>query len=401
MKIVLAYFEKFIDMSGGIERVCCNMANAMVKRGHDVTIVYCYGGTGKPFYALDPAVKMVNLMAIHPEKWKKPSLGQCVTGMDKVVRELIRVVDANRAREWNESCKGRMIRPEIQQALAEIQPDVIVSLRFETSNYLLNTAKVKVPVVSRSYISPSVILKKAPKGELTAIEKSAVAHVQLQTDIAAMREYCPRAHIVCIPNAVPQYEKHAELGTDKKIYTIINAARLNKEQKRQHLLVDAFAKVAHDFPNWNVELWGGGNESGASYAQELRGKIHQYGLDDRVFLKGESNHILDEYVKADLFCFPSAYEGFPNAMAEAMSAGLPVVAYRSCSGVPALVENQKNGILVDDGVEALSKGLSQLMGNQELRVSLGKAARHSMEQYAPEAMWDQWERLFIQTVGRV
>lgn len=70
MKIALAYFEKFIEMSGGIERVCCNMANAMVKRGHDVSIIYCYGRSGKPFYALDPSVKVYNLMALHPEKWK-------------------------------------------------------------------------------------------------------------------------------------------------------------------------------------------------------------------------------------------------------------------------------------------------------------------------------------------
>lgn len=50
MKIVLAFFERFINMSGGIEKVCCNLANTMTERGHDVSIIYCYGKSGKPFY---------------------------------------------------------------------------------------------------------------------------------------------------------------------------------------------------------------------------------------------------------------------------------------------------------------------------------------------------------------
>lgn len=273
MKIALAYFEKFIEMSGGIERVCCNMANAMVKRGHDVSIIYCYGRSGKPFYALDPSVKVYNLMALHPEKWKKLSLSQCVSGPDKLIREIIRAFAPNKARDWNESVKGRMILSEIQQVLGKCQPDIIVSLRFETGNYLLNTANVKIPVVMRSYISPKVILPKAPAGELTAIEKSAATHVQLQSDISDMKAFCPHANIVWIPNAVPQYEQQADLMKDKATYKIIHVGRMNKEQKQQHLLVDSFALLANEFPNWTVEFWGGGNESGVAYADELRKKF--------------------------------------------------------------------------------------------------------------------------------
>lgn len=393
MKIALAYFEKFIEMSGGIERVCCNMANAMVKRGHDVSIIYCYGRSGKPFYSLDPSVKVYNLMALHPEKWKKLSLSQCVSGPDKLIREIIRAFAPNKARDWNESVKGRMILSEIQQVLGKCQPDIIVSLRFETGNYLLNTANVKIPVVMRSYISPKVILPKAPAGELTAIEKSAATHVQLQSDISDMKAFCPYANIVWIPNAVPQYEQQADLMKDKATYKIIHVGRMNKEQKQQHLLVDSFALLANEFPNWTVEFWGGGNESGVAYADELRKKISDYGLSDRVFLKGENRHIVDEYVKGDIFCFPSAYEGFPNALAEAMSAGLPAVAFRSCSGTADLIEDHKNGILVKDGVDALAGGLRELMNDQKMRAVIGQHARDSMHGYAPEIIWDKWENL--------
>lgn len=393
MKIALAYFEKFIEMSGGIERVCCNMANALVERGHEVSIIYCYGRSGEPFYPLDPSVKLYNLMALHPEKWKNPSLSQCVSGKSKLIRELIRAFNANKAQDWNEKVKGRMIREEIRQTIGECKPDVIVALRFETANYLLNAAEIKIPVVVRSYISPRVILPKAPAGELSAIGKSAAAHVQLQSDIPDMKAFCPSAHIVWIPNAVPQYSRQADLVAPKEKYTIIHVGRMNKEQKRQHLLIDAFARLAAEFPQWNVEFWGGGNESGASYAEELRKKIREYGLEDRVFLKGESTHIIDEYVRGDIFCFPSAYEGFPNALSEAMSAGLPPIVFKSCTAAAALVEEGKTGMLSDDGADALAQKLKQLMADRELRIRMGKNAHEEMMKYAPEKIWNQWEQL--------
>lgn len=400
MKIALAYFEKFIEMSGGIERVCCNMANALAERGHEVSVIYCYGRSGKPFYPLDSSVKLYNLMVLHPEKWKKPALGQCISGKDKLIREFIRTFNANKARDWNEHVKGQMIREEIRHTIQKIQPDIIVSFRYETSNYLIHSAHIQVPIITMFHMDPAFIMPRMPKGELQAIEKSAAAQVLLPHDAKVVKKYCPGANIVWIPNAVPQYEKQTDLASEKKVYKIINAARLNKPQKRQHILIDAFARLAADFPQWIVELWGGGNESGASYAEELKKKICEYGLENRVFLKGESSHIIDEYIKGDIFCFPSAYEGFPLAMTEAMSAGLPPVVFKSCTAAASLIEDGKTGILSDDGADALAQKLKQLMTNQEKRVEMGRNARKAMEDYCPEHIWDMWEKLIGQIVRR-
>lgn len=400
MKIVLAYFEKFIEMSGGIERVCCNMANALAERGYEVSVIYCYGRAGKPFYPLNSSVKLYNLMAQHPEKWKKPALGQCISGKDKLIRELIRAFNPNKARDWNENIKGKMIREEIRHTVQNIQPDVIVSFRYETSNYLIHSAHIQVPIITMFHMDPAFIMPRMPKGELQAIEKSAAAQVLLPHDAKVVKKYCPGANVVWIPNAVPQYEERADLSSEKKVYKIINAARLNKPQKRQHILIDAFARLAAEFPQWTVELWGGGNESGASYAEELQKKIREYGLEDRVFLKGESSHIIDEYIKGDIFCFPSAYEGFPLAMTEAMSAGLPPVVFKSCTAAASLIEDGKTGMLSDDGADALAQKLKQLMINQEKRAEIGRNARKSMEDYCPEHIWDMWEDLIGQIVRR-
>lgn len=157
--------------------------------------------------------------------------------------------------------------------------------------------------------------------------------------------------------------------------------------------------MAKDYPDWRVELWGGGNDSGASYAKELREQIRKYYLENQVFLKGESTHIINQYKKSDIFCFPSAYEGFPLAMTEAMSSGLPVVGFKSCTAVVDLIDDGRTGVLVDDGAESFAKGMKILMDSREKREKMGAQAREAMKGYAPEAIWNMWEKLLNEVVS--
>lgn len=86
-------------------------------------------------------------------------------------------------------------------------------------------------------------------------------------------------------------------------------------------------------------------------------------------------------------------------MTEAMSAGLPVVAYRSCPAVNELVKDGETGLLVGDGVDALAEGLKKLMGDERLRKQMGRAAHETMKEFAPEKIWDQWEVLMKDVVA--
>ena len=138
---------------------------------------------------------------------------------------------------------------------------------------------------------------------------------------------------------------------------------------------------------------------GAIYTEELNGIIHKYRLEERVKLCGNTDNVLSVYRRASIFAFPSAFEGFGLAMTEAMSAGLPVVAYKSCPAVNELVKDGKTGLLVDDGAEALAEGLRKLMKDQELREEMGRAAHEEMHTYAPEKIWDQWEALMKKVIA--
>lgn len=391
MKIMMAYFERFVGMSGGVEHMLCALANEMVQRGHEVHIVYCYGDKGEVFYPLNKAVQLHNLMSLNPNKWKDPILAHCISNRTKMIREFIRLFNSGKARNYNESAKGKMIAHEIKYFIDKIQPDVIVSFRYETSNYLINLAKVTIPIVTRSFMNPEFMLKNAPEGELKAIKKSAAIHVLVKRDVPVMEKLFPGAHVVWIPNPVPQYEEQANLKRKKKVYTIINLARLNKAQKQQHLLVQAFGKLMKDYPDWKVEIWGNESDAHKSYTKELKKIISDIHGENQIFLMGPTKNVKEKYLYSDIFCFPSAYEGFGNSLAEAMSAGVPPVVFRSCPAVGELVTDQKNGVRCDDGVKGLTAALKDLMDHPEKRARLGQAARDSMKQYSPKHVFDLWE----------
>ena len=401
MRLMLAYFERFVGKSGGIERVCCNMANEMIRRGHEVCITYCFGGEGKPFYPLDEKTAVINLMDVNGQKGARPDLSQCVPAWEKAVREGMRLFSKKAARQWNESYKGRMIRENIRDAVERFRPDLIISFRYETSNYLINSAGITIPVITMFHIDPDSALKTAPSGELSALEKSVFAQVLLPSDREKVQGYCPKANVVWIPNIVPQYQQTADLEKEKDTYHIINVARLNKKQKRQHLLIDAFSRIADRFPQWTVEFWGGEDSKG-EYTSELKDQIRQTGLEKRIFLRGTSEDILPVYLQADIFCLPSAYEGFPAAMTEAMSAGLPVVAFRTCPAVHELTKDGVSGFLAEDGPAALAEKLAILMQSREKRVQFGAAARRAMHQkrYSAVGIWDSWESLMKEAVAQ-
>ena len=115
-----------------------------------------------------------------------------------------------------------------------------------------------------------------------------------------------------------------------------------------------------------------------------------------VFRGGATDNVLDVYNKAAIFAFPSAYEGFPLALTEAMSAGLPAVGCKSCPAVNELIKDGENGFLCENGVDAFAQALEKLMSDEELREKMGQAAKEDMKQYDPDKIWDMWEKLIEQ-----
>lgn len=386
MKVFMVHFMKFAGIAGGLERLLCNLSNALSHRGHEVYILTYDEKGGEPFYPLDSSVQLVNLWQMNHEPERMPL-------RKKLGREITRLRGPQAMAGWYERYRAAYIVPEAKKMYDSIRPDVILVYK-HNSSWLVSQFSGECPVIQLCRNDPRTRFPEMSAGQRRAISQDALIQALTPQFQRMLQEAFPYTKTICIPNAVPQFSHHADLAEKKNAYTILCTGRLTRESKRQHLLIDAFARLAEEFSTWHVDIWGDGKED---YKRQLRDQIAQLHLKGRVFLRGTTKQIYAEYPKADLFAFPSAFEGFPNSMAEAMSAGLPVVAFASCSGVNEILRNGETGFLTADGVEAFSDGLRKLMTSQELRAAMGAAAARSMTRFAPEKIWDQWER----TLGSV
>lgn len=387
MNILLANLTKMVGDSGGMAKVTCAFAHEMKVRGHRVSLVYSDVQTGDFYYPLD---KDIPAYDIRHYKGKSISYPWYL----KVKREFYRTFDKQKARTVNDEFAASFLLGHLKDVLQTVQPDVIVSFQPAASKMLLCDLQTKIPVITMSHGDPEDYFHTYPKEEIPALEKSAVCQVLLPSFEQHLKKHLPNVKTVVIGNAIPQYDVQADLSAPKDTYKILFVGRLSKNHKRPHLLIEAFAGLADEFPNWNVELWGA--EDGKAYYKELQLLIKKHHLENRVFLKGPTNDVPSVLQQGDIFAFPSAYEGFGLALGEAMSMGLPAVGYKSCSAVNELIKDGENGYLCEDGIEPLRIALQKIMKNQQIRMQMGKGAKISMEKYSSKAIWNEWNILLEQ-----
>lgn len=393
MNILLVNIAKMKNDSGGLAKVTCNFANEMIKRGHAVSLIYSDDlADGDFFYPVDEQVKSYDLRHMNGESIDYPL-------WMKAKREFMRPFDKISARTINTEFNKKYLLGKLDKLVNEIKPDVIVASQPAASKMLLCDLDVDIPVITMSHGDPEDYFHTYPKAEIPSLSKSAVCQVLLPSFEQHIKNYLPETKTVTIGNAIPQFDFAADLGADKEQYKIIFVGRLTKNHKRPHLLIEAFARLADKYPEWIVELWG--MRDRAVYFKELEHIISSNDLKDRAFIMGATNEVPAKLRDADVFAFPSAFEGFGMALAEGMSVGLPAVGYASCPAVNELIKDGETGFLVDDGVEPFAEALDKLMSDKELRVKMGKAAKKDMAQYAPEKIWDAWEELMKKVVNSV
>jgi glycosyltransferase involved in cell wall biosynthesis len=171
-------------------------------------------------------------------------------------------------------------------------------------------------------------------------------------------------------------------------HTLLAVGRLAK-QKGFALLIDAFADIAARHPDWNLVILGEG-----PLREPLARRIAERGLAGRISMPGFDAHVRSAMRRADLFVMSSIYEGFPNALLEAMTEGLACVSFDCDAGPGELIEHHDNGWLVPAGdVPALSAALDALMGDADLRARLGRRARAVGTTYSPATILEQWNSL--------
>lgn len=155
-------------------------------------------------------------------------------------------------------------------------------------------------------------------------------------------------------------------------FTIGAVGRLSAE-KGFDLLIRAARELVKRGLDIQVVIAGDGEAE-----QELRRLIHELQLQDRVRLLGYRSDVRGLFEAFDLFVLSSLREGLPNVVLEAMAMETPVLATR-VAGIPRLVQDGENGILIDSGsVEQLIDSIGRLMKDTTLRVRIASAGRQTV-----------------------
>lgn len=177
---------------------------------------------------------------------------------------------------------------------------------------------------------------------------------------------------VNVPTAViyNACETVADIDFSKKEKRIIMAAYLD-ENKRPDLLLQAWNRLAADYPDWHVTIMGNGD------VERYRRMAHNMGLDDSVTFTGyiTGNRKADIWDKASIYCMCSRHEGFPMVVLEAWAREIAVIT-TLVGGLPDVIEEGKNCLTFNfDDVDGLTKQLRRLIENAQLRREMSAYAR--------------------------
>jgi glycosyltransferase involved in cell wall biosynthesis len=215
--------------------------------------------------------------------------------------------------------------------------------------------------------------------------------VLTETDQRAYREALPpTARVECIPNALPGL---GGAPSDLAGKVVLAAGRLSW-QKGFDRLIRAFQHVAPLEPEWVLRICGTGR-----HQERLQRRIDSAGLSERVCLVGAVDDLAAEMERASLFVLSSRFEGFPLVLIEAMSKGLPLVAFDCLTGPADIVENGRVGYLVPEGdCQALGEAILELIRDEPKRRRFGAEAFERARQYDISVIGVRWDRLLADLI---
>lgn len=350
--------------TGGAERVATLLTSQWVKAGHQVTLITLDLASSDE-YMPDPRVERI---AIGLAK-------RSASPLVKIAQNLRRLLHLRRAL--------RAAAPNLVVAFMPVASMLLAIARTGLDNVALGSERVHPPMV------PLSALRSRARSLLYARLNGVVA----QTDASAqwLRHHTWARHVQVIPNPVIwPLEEHEPRLEPANVQTanrrmVLAAGRLVEQKQFDHL-IDAFASLAHERPEWDLVILGEGQ-----LREVLQGEIRRRKMEGRVFLPGRVGNVATWHRAASLFVMSSAFEGFPNALAEAMASGLAVVSYDCPTGPSDLIRHGIDGLLISlNDRHALANAMRTLTGDSDLRARLGTRATEVRERFRIDAVAQCW-----------
>lgn len=404
MKILLIQHLYFLNGIGGTEKICSLLANVLISSGYQVEIATNDNVIGKAVFPLDKNVRVTNIYDASLEQieeipiynyrgrnlllWIKYKLMKKYAKLYN--RRLIRRMGGEE-KLYQHNLRNRAIA--WKRYIDRLKPDLIITMSIGSLLEITFGNTFSIPILNSvngrpDYDYSNVLGGRKPyMVELLTNCFNKLDGIQILFD--SYREFLPSTFTgICrvITNPIPRVAdtdlvKHSN---EKARCKIVHIGRLDTECKQQHIAIGIFGKLAKKYPTWDLEFWGTGVDF-----ERLNLQIVNLELSDRVFLRGFTDNPIEKIKGADIFIFPSKYEGFGLALAEAMLVALPSIGFITCSGVNELIKHGENGFLAKDNIE-MEHYLKQLMDNPSLRQRMGLTGNRMIKDYSLENMAAGW-----------
>jgi len=372
MKVL--YVFRFLAVWGGIERVLVEKMNYLSQvYGYDVYMLTSDQGNHPVPYHLDDNVHFEDLNIRFHQQYQYLFF----------------------RRLWVARQLKRLYEKRLVGRINQIKPDIILCT---TADHIDSLGKLKgsIPLIVESH---SICLRTIEDGHcwlrrkwyryhyLKALSNVDVVVALTEGDATEWRKI--HSHVVVIPNLVHLNDGPISTLENKRV---IFVGRF-EYQKRPMEMIRIWEKIHPKHPDWQLDIYGEGEQ-----LQELEAKTHSLVMN--IVVHHPTDHIFDCYRESSIMVSTSLFEPFGLVIPEAMSCGLPVVAYDCPYGPSSLIENGKNGFLIEqNNISNFVDRVCMLMHDIELRRRIGKEAVLSSQKYNALNVMPLWNQLFEQLLS--
>lgn len=358
--------------SGGMERVLANKANYLARQEHELTIITTDQKGRKPYFELDSRIEQIDLGINY------------TTDIDKrVLQKLIAYF-----------FKQKKHKQRLSACLQLLKADIVISM-FDHDASFLYKIKDGSRKVLEIHFSRYKRLQYERKGILGLIDQ-----FRSTQDLSIARQYDRFVvlteedklywgglkNIKVIPNAnsFDPFET-----ADLSIRRVIAVGRYDY-QKRFDDLIKAWQMVHQQHADWVLSIYGNG-----PLKPELKKLVIDLGLEKVVQLQLPVKNIEKEYRHSSILAMTSRYEGLPMALLEGQVCGLPLVSYACKCGPKDIIEDGKNGFLIEEGdIKSLADKLILLIEQPHLRIQMGLESELRSENFTGDRIMKKWLDLF-------
>ncbi|WP_291600464.1 glycosyltransferase family 4 protein [Bacteroides sp.] len=381
-KIRIAYCIPALYYPSGMERVLILKANYLACHGYEVHIILTDGGDKPPYFPLDPSVRLHQL--------------------DIDFEEPYRYVFPLRV--WLYRVRMRILKKKLNECLCALKPDITVSLLRRDINVInrMTDGSLKMGEIHFDRMHyrnfnvswlPSRLnacIERRWMNSLIQELRQLSKFVVLTHEDAAFWPELQNVHV--IPNPVPFFPDTVSDCSNKQVIAMGRYVA----QKGFDRLISAWRMVVDRHPDWTLRIYGDGH-----LRERLQLQVEDLKLTDSCFLERSISDVVSKFCESSISVLSSRFEGFGLVIVEAMSCGIPVVAYTCHCGPRDIITDGKDGILVSEGdIAGLAEGISRLIEDEELRRKMGKEARRRAADYRMEVIGAQWIELFESLLSR-